>query len=362
MRAAILLLVSAAAVWAANVVGTLSAVRPERLELIVKSDQGAEVTVALTPETMLRRVAPGQKDLKQAEEILVTGLELGDRVIATVADDGRTLRRLIVMSAGAIAQKQDADREDWTKRGVLGKVESLQVNSVSLTTRAGQKMTVNVTPSTRVRRYQADSIKFADAREAKLSEIKTGDQVRARGPKSEDGLTLGAEELVFGSFVTKAVEVTAIDNGVLRGKDVSNGKAISVKVSADAQIKRMPEMPRLMGGPGPNGPPPGGAVPGGGPPRMMMGGGGPPDPAQMIERMPAARFEDLKAGETIIVSSTAGARADELNAIVVVGNAEMILRMMSRPAAGSGAPTGPGGGLGLGLSGGMMDLSGMMMP
>lgn len=360
MRAAILLLVSAAAAWAANVVGTLSAVRPERLELIVKSDQGAEVTVALTPETVLRRVAPGQKDLKQAEEVLVTGLELGDRVIATVADDGRTLRRLIVMSAGAIAQKQDADREDWTKRGVLGRVESLQVNSVTLTTRAGQKMTVNVTASTKVRRYLADSIKFADAREAKLSEIKTGDQVRARGSKSEDGLTLGAEELVFGTFVTKAVEVTAIDNGVLRGKDVSNGKAISVKVSADAQIKRMPEMPRLMGGPGPNGQPPGGGMPGGGP-GMMMRGGGPPDPAQMIERMPAARFEDFKPGETVIVSSTAGARTDELNAIMVVGNAEMILRMMSRPAAGSGAPAGPGGGLGMGMGGGMMDLSGMMM-
>jgi hypothetical protein len=119
----------------------------------------------------------------------------------------------------------------------------------------------------------------------------------------------------------------------------------------------MPDFAAMMGGrgPGAGGPPMG-------MPMGMMGGGGPPDPAQMIERMPAGRFEDFKPGETIVVSSTVGARADELNAIMILGNAEMLLRMMSMQSGG-GPGAGPGGGMPpMGGLGGMMDLPGMMMP
>jgi hypothetical protein len=176
--------------------------------------------------------------------------------------------------------------------------------------------------------------------------------------------------------VTKAVEVTAVENGVLRGKDVASGKTVTVKVSADAQLKRLPDFAAMMAsrrGPGGQGPgagmPPGGPMGGamGGPMGGMMGAGGPPDPAQMIERMPASRFEDFKAGETIVVSSTAGARGDELNAIMILGNAEMMLRMMSMQRGG-GPGGGPGGGGPGGMPGGggmpmgmMMDLPAMMM-
>ena len=36
-----------------------------------------------------------------------------------------------------------------------------------------------------IRRYAPDSVKFADAKESTLAEIKVGDQVRARGDKSD---------------------------------------------------------------------------------------------------------------------------------------------------------------------------------
>src|ERR1035441_9226364 len=67
------------------------------------------------------------------------------------------------------------------------------------------------------------------------------------------------------------------------------------------------------------GPPPGmggaarGGMPAGGPPGGMGRGGMPAmDINAMLERMPVSKLEDLKAGETIVVSSTKGAKSNEV--------------------------------------------------
>ena len=87
----------------------------------------------------------------------------------------------------------------------------------------------------------------------------------------------------------------------------------------------------------------------------------------MLERMPAARLEDLKPGEAIVVSSTRGARNDRLTAITLVGNADMLIQMASmmsgggnRGGAGMNA-SGMGTG-GMGGMGGTGDLGGLGMP
>jgi hypothetical protein len=69
---------------------------------------------------------------------------------------------------------------------------------------------VTVTEKTRIRRYTPDSVKFSDATASSIGEIAAGDQVRARGLKSEDGATLAAEEVVFGTFLTRLGPITAI--------------------------------------------------------------------------------------------------------------------------------------------------------
>lgn len=85
--------------------------------------------------------------------------------------------------------------------------------------------------------------------------------------------------------------------------------------------------------------------------------GGPPDMAQMLERMPPARMEDLKAGDTVIVSSTKGASSGQVTAIMLVANAGMLVRMASmQSGAGGAAAAGArgGAGMGAGMGGGMV--------
>lgn len=360
----------AAALWAQApkpLVGTVTGFRPAEAALEVKRDGGEAEVVRMGPETVVQRVAPGERDLKKAEPMKATDVAIGDRVLVSWAGEGVEARRVIVMGADEITKKREAERQDWQKRGVAGVVDAIRGNEITVKSRSfgGEKIsTVVVDEKTAFRRYKPDSVKFADAVESRLSEVKKGDQLRGRGVKNQEGTRVEAEEVVFGTFLTKAGTVTAVNaqTGEVMLKDYETEKPLVVRVTADSQLKRMPAMGGMGGRPGgmrpgmgPGGP---GGFPGG------PGGGGPPDLAQMLERMPAARMEDFKVGEHVVVSSTRGAAKDQLTAIMVLGNAEMIIQMATAQSSrqqgmGGGLMGGMGGGMGGGSLGGL-DLSGII--
>ena len=352
---------------ARSVVGTVSLFKAETAEIEIKPDNGTPVAWKITPDTMAQKVAPGVTDLKKAEPIKVTEVALGDRVLATMEPGTSNLRRIVVMSATDIVKKNEADRLDWTRRGVSGVVAAKSGNEVTLKIRTmggESQAVVTVTEKTAFKRYAPDSVKFAEARNSKLAEISVGDQVRARGVKSEDGLKVTAEDVVFGTFVTKAGTITAVnpETREITVKDLSNNKLLGIRITADSQIKKMPDMAAMMGGMGGmgRGSAPTGAARGGMPAGMGGGGRGGMDINAMLERMPVAKLEDLKAGETVVVSSTKGARSNEVTAIMMLANAESILQMMAAQSGGGRGPGIPGaGGMG-GMGGGGMDALGGM--
>ena len=351
---------------ARSVVGTVSAFKAETAEIEIKTDAGAVAAFKVTADTAAQRVAPGVTDLKQAQSIQVTEVMLGDRVLATPEAGTSNLRRIVVMSAGEIEKRNAADKADWSKRGVAGVVASKSGSEITLKIRTmtgEQQAVVTVTEKTTFKRYAPDSVKFADARNSKLSEIAAGDQVRARGQKSEDGLKVTAEDVVFGTFVTKAGSVVAINTEAreISVKDLSNNKPLTIRFTADSQMKKMPDFAGMMGRGGmPGGGMPGrGAAPGGG-----MAGRGPMggmDINAMLERMPQAKLEDLKPGEMIVVSSTKGAKNDQVTAIMMLANADFLLQMAAAQAGGGAARGGGmGGGMGGMMGGGGMDALGGM--
>src|SRR4030095_900905 len=104
-----------------------------------------------------------------------------------------------------------------------------------------------------------------------------------------------------------------------------------------------------------------GGMPAGGP-GPGVGGGRGMDINAMLERMPLSKLEDLKAGETIVVSSTKGAKSNEVTAIMMLANADNILRMIAAQSGGGRGPGMPGaGGMGMMGGGGMDALGGMAL-
>lgn len=363
------ILLLAGALWAQggasrSALGTITALKPELAAFDMQLDQGGLETVTLSEATVLQRVAPGAKDLKGAAPMKAAELAVGDRVLVSWTSGMEEARRVVVMGASEIAKKREAERQDWLRRGVAGVVDTVRDGEIILKARSfgGEKTyTVKVKPETVFRRYKPDSVKFSDAVLSKLSEVKKGDQLRARGVKSEDGTQVEAGEAVFGSFLTRAGTVVAVDagKGELRLKDLDTGKALVVRASSDTQIKKMPPLPA-------------GGAPGGGGMRAVAAGamaaGGPRngggDLAQMLERMPASKLSDIQPGEVVVVSSTKGMAKDEVTAIMLLGNASRLVEMAAAMAQRQSMASGlAGGGLPGGMSGGAMgglELPGML--
>src|SRR6185503_6073953 len=144
----------------------------------------------------------------------------GDRVWARgrISDDHKSVpaSALIVMNKVDIAKKQELERAEWKRRGVLGIITALKPETKEITissrTAAGpQALTIPYSDKVELRRYAPDSIKFADAQPAKFEEVKVGDQLRALGERDPTGTVFKAEKVVTGSFKTVAGVITAVD-------------------------------------------------------------------------------------------------------------------------------------------------------
>jgi hypothetical protein len=194
---------------------------------------------------------------------------------------------------------------------------------------------VHVNAKTKYKRYAPDSIRFADAKESTFEAIAPGDQVRARGPKSDGDSGVIAQEVVFGSFVTKAGAIVSVDAGAgeVSVKDLAEGKPLVIHVTPETRLKRMLDrqaMIAMMHGGSAGAHPEGGHAPGAMPPTMMSLN-------EMLERLPDVSVADLKTGDLVIVSSTKTVAPDHVTAISMLANAEMLLQVMAAQAGASTA-------------------------
>ncbi len=329
-------------------VGTVKAINANAVT--VTTDLGSEITVLVQPSTRVLRMAPGQKDLKDATPLPFTDLQPGDRMIirGSVANDGKSVvaSSLLVMKKVDIQERQEHEREDWQKRGVGGLVRAVDPASgtITLSTAAlgsSKTITVRVSKDTIVRRYAPESVKFQDAKPGTLDQIKTGDQLRARGALSADGSELSAEEIVSGSFRNIAGTVAAIDPGesTLSVMDLFTKKPVSVKITADSQLRKLPPMVaqriamRLKGSA-----PDGGSATADGnhPPTAPKtdqapgeaGGArrrGAADLQQMLNRLPAVSLADLQKGDAVMLVTMQGSANSALKAITLLTGVEPIL-------------------------------------
>jgi len=373
-------------------VGTVAAFK-SGTEIEFKPDAGAPVDVKVTPDTLAQRIAPGETSLKNAVGASITDLMIGDRVLVTLESGTNNARRVVIMSATDISKRDEADRQDWNTRGLSGVVAEHSGNTITIRSQSLQgetRQTVTVSDQTKFRRYAADSVRFADAKPGNAGEISVGDQLRARGRKSADGNSVAAEEVVFGTFQVTAGSVVSAnpDTREITLKETGSGKPVVVQLTPDSRIKQMAALPALPGGfpgggpgggtrsaapPGRGAPPAGapfgafppgaanGGMPPGLPPGMPAGRGGAPTLAQMVDTMQAGTFDDIKPGQTIVVSSTKGAKTDHVTAIMLLTNADTLIRMAQMRAGGE--QNGPGRGQGMqtgGMPGGGMDIGGML--
>jgi len=366
-----------------GVIGEVKNIDTTTNQMIVRAESGVLSTVILNEKTQYKRMAPGAKSLAGATDVTLADVGAGDRVWARwrPGTDQATVpaAQLVVMSKADLAKKQEAERAEWRKRGVSGIVSSVNpstreitVSSSSLTGQT-QSVIIPITDKVLMRRYPPDTVpKYSEAKPSKLEEVKVKDQLRALGDKSADGTHLTAEEVVFGTFKIAGGTVTAIDvaNNQIKINDLTTKKPLTIVFKPDSIIRRLPQGAAMMfgGGMGPGGPGGGGQgaaqgrpqgqgqqqgqgqtaqgqgqKPQGAGPGGPQGGGGRGggNMADMLERLPTITINDLKVGDTILMSSLPGADPTQLTAIQLVSGAEMLLALAAaRPQQGGGRPQG----------------------
>ena len=207
-----------------------------------------EVAVTVDAKAKVLRVAPGATTLSNAAAIELSDINVGDRLRARgrMTDDQKSLAALeiVVISQSDIASKQAAERADWDRRGATGIVADTGADSITINVRTieGVKpLVITPAPNAVIRRYTPDSVKFADAKPSTLSEIRKGDQVRARGNKTPDGAQMTADEIVSGQFKMIAGLVLSVDpqENVVRINNIETKKPMTVKISTDSSLKKL---------------------------------------------------------------------------------------------------------------------------
>ena len=327
-------------------------------------DSGPDLSITVQAATRILRIAPGEKDLKNATPIQLQDLQVGDRILVAgkASDDNLSLAAstVVVMKHSDLEARHQQDLQDWQKRGVDGLVSAVDpvAGAVTISVRS-KNVVIHTSNTTVIRRYAPDSVKFDDAKPGNLQQIHPGDQVRARGNRSADGSELAAEEVVSGSFPGIAGTVNSVDasSSTLSVHDLLSNKTVVIKITPDSQLRHLPpEMAQMIamrfkgGGAGsPTGAPPSSgsatndqnahpASPSGGGAGGNGGGsgrsGGAPDVQRMLSHAPAAALTDLHQGDAVIILSTEGT-AGVGTVITLVSGVEPILR--AAPSASSAA-------------------------
>src|SRR6185437_11326247 len=109
--------------------------------------------------------------------------------------------------------KQQKDRQDWARRGTGGIVSAIDPAAVTITVSVTptQNVVVKTGKDTGFLRYAPNSVKFEQAQKSNFSEIKVGDQLRARGTRNDDGTQLTAAEVISGKFRNIAGTISGIN-------------------------------------------------------------------------------------------------------------------------------------------------------
>jgi hypothetical protein len=271
------------------------------------------------------QIPPGERDLTKANPAAVTGILRGDRVMVSFVAGMPEARRIVLISSRDISRRNEAEKLDWKIRGISGIAKSQIGGAITVeirTPEGSHTAVVTVTDKTRIRRYAPDSVKFSEAIAGRIGDIAPGDQIRARGLKSQDETTLAAVEIVYGTFLTRLGPINAIhrETGEIEIQEITTKKPLTIRLTADSQLKMMPDMRAMLF-----------------PPKSSHDAAPSEkgfDIQATMASLPVARIEDLKVGGNVIVTSTKGMKADAITAILLLANADFLVKMAQPSTSG----------------------------
>ena len=316
--------------------GSITAINGDMLT--VKTDAGDVHQVQVPSTAQLKRIEPGQTDLTKAEALEFSSLAVGDRVLVNIDPNATAgtpqAARIIAIKKADVTKMQQAQTQAWAQ-GVHGLVKSVdpQTGAIVVSVRTGTQtkdVTVNITKATTLKRYAPGSVSFDQAQPGPIGAIHPGDQLFARGTRNADGSAMAADDVVSGSFRSIPGTILSVDTAAstITVKDLATKKPVTVKITADSQMRRLDSAIATRMAAGLKGNPAGagggrGGTGGGGAPRSFNQGRGGADLETILDHAPAIQLASLQKGEAVMIVATEDATG--VNAIKLLAGVEPLL-------------------------------------
>ncbi len=299
--------------------------------VVLTTDSGPDITVVVEKTTPMKRLPPGETDLKNATAMELNDLQVGDRVLARgpASSEGQPFvaSAVVVMTREQIAKKRQSERDDWDNRGVAGVVGSsdAMAKTIVISVAPGTTITIKASDNTKFLRYAPTSVKYADAKAGQFAQIKPGDQLRARGNRDATSGQVLAEDVISGSFRNVAgtlLDVAPTGNEI-HVMDLLTKEPVTIRFDSGSQLRRLP--PFLAEGLA--------QITKSSAAGTIVAKHGYPDLQRIIVHAPPLKPSDLQKGEAIMVVATPD-ESTAVTAITLLCGVEPILT-----ASPSGAAT-----------------------
>jgi hypothetical protein len=305
-------------------IGTVVSIAGNAITL--KTDSGETANVVVEEGARIVRIAPGERDLKNAVPIQLAEVQVSDRILVAGKMGGDNSLRgasLVLIKQADVAQKQMRETQEWQKHGVGGIVKSIDAanGAITLAITPSYNVVVKTSKETEFLRYANNSVRFSDAKPSTFAEIASGEQLRAHGTKGADGKEFEAKQVISGAFRNIAGVVEKVDpsNSTLVVKDVLSKKTVVVQVTPDSRMQKLTvvtaqRIASLLKNPAAS------------PPASSSGSSSaPPDVQQIISKAPAITMGELQKDGAVILVATPGDGKTGVTAVTLLSGAEPIL-------------------------------------
>jgi len=345
----------------------LGVVKTKGSEKIVVETKDGVIDAVLVSTTKFKKLPPNDLSLKAAVDSSLDELAEGDRVLLSgkVSEDRKSIvtTSVYLVKGSDLAEQQAKQRAEWQRRGISGKVKSVDSETGAIEvemrglTGAATTLKVSAKEDAKFLRYSPESPRYSDAMPSEIAEISAEDMIQALGDRSEDGTSFLAEEILTGSFQTVAGTIKSIDveKNEITVTDLRSNEDVTIEIRPTSMMKKFPveiaeRLARFQTMMASGAAPPAGARPAGGGQQRGQGrpgAGGPGgmrgDINDMLMRFPNITLADLKEGEMIAVSSPKGKDPTRATAIRLLAGVEPFItmaQMSSGPRRGQGVSGG----------------------
>jgi sRNA-binding protein len=336
-----------------NLIGEVTSIDLNSGKIVILTDAKTSVTVTVNEKTAFRRVAPGQTSLAGAEQIKMTDIKPGDRVLVPggVTNDQTAVRQVIVMARAAITAQRDEEAEKRRARTFGGRITALNLEKKEITIQtrgrdAVEALTVEAAGKAKLLRYAPDSLKPSDAVAGSFADLRVGDQIRVLGDRSPDGTRVTAEEIISGSIARSVGSISEINTtrGEIVVKNAQTGQSTTVLIGKNTTLRRItPDVAQTLKerferrrerrnqrtsansnqqstaqtSPQPNRERRRNRNTG----ERQTGS----NPRQLFENLPAVTIAELKKGDAVLITATsAGGNNSQMTAVsIITGEAEL---------------------------------------